>query len=269
SQASDGYDVQTANGETLLRYFATASLKDPYGSMPRDAGFVVFGEDQYRGGVTTYSARYENTRDILSEICKSTGIGYTITTRYDSSGRNYNTGLTVTQGTDRTYDTGGAGAVVFDTRLKNCRILSDSGSLSPTVAIAAADGTGYTRQYTYYGEIYSQNWIRREMFVDAGDAATSAEVQRMAELSLAEERQLSIRIQVLPTCQWKFGRDYNVGDVVTLISPDRGQLNLQIYSAESCRRASGDELYLDLGYECWSAPSLIRKVGKENTFARK
>ena len=36
-----------------------------------------------------------------------------------------------------------------------------------------------------------------------------------------------------------------------------------------CCRSSGGELYLDLGYECWSEPSLIRKVGKENTFARK
>ena len=58
SQANDGYDVQTANGETLVRYFIAASLTDPYGSAPRSANFAVFGEDQFRGGTTTYSSRY-------------------------------------------------------------------------------------------------------------------------------------------------------------------------------------------------------------------
>jgi len=66
-----------------------------------------------------------------------------------------------------------------------------------------------------------------------------------------------------------FGTDYHVGDIVTLESLDRGSLDLQIYSAESCRRNEGDELYLDLGYECATAPSLIKRVEKENTWGRK
>lgn len=270
STSGNGYDVQTCSGEALMRYFAIANLN----SGRTDSLFKVLGTNTDIDGTTvTYSARYETIDEIMADLCTASGLGWDVII---NDGTTYIVGWQPILGTDRTVDTTAAGVtpVILAARLQTATIGQFAEQMSKTIAVGAGDGSGAARVYTPYNIAGTPSPSvtgidRREVFVDAGDAADSAEVKRMAVKALKDGQAQTIYVYPDRNGQFKFGTDYQVGDFVTVEDPHIGRLNLRILSADFSAGTDGQKLELKCGTDQANYNKILQAQARSNTYARK
>ena len=267
STIGNGYDCQTAPAESLMRYFAEANL----GLTPAEASRAiprmrVVEADSGRGGVYTYSARYEDVLSIIEDICTSSGLGWD-TSLQDTESVVFS--FRVVEGANRTIDSDNP--IIFDGREHSAHtatVGAYSAYRKPNVAITAGAGDGDTRDYAEYGTTDATDLDRWEQFVDAGDAADIDEMRRMGELGL--QRHEDSNIVVHPGDQYQLGKDYHVGDFVTVVTNSGILLrSMQIHQARLHRDDTGVHIELECGSDLRGYQRLLREQSLANTYARK
>lgn len=267
STIGNGYDCQTAPAEALIRYFAEANLgltaDEAARAIPR---MRVVEECQNRGGQYTYSARYEDVLSIVEDICASSGLGWRSTLQSDADTI---FSLAVVAGANRTIDSDTP--VLFSGRpgsAHTARVGAYAAYARPNCAITAGAGDGDTREYTTYGDTEATDLARRELFVDAGDAADAAEMARIGELNLLKQEDKNI--VVYPGEQYQLGRDYNTGDFVSVMTNSGILLrSLQIIQTRLSRDSTGVHIELECGSDLRGYQRLLREQTLANTYARK
>jgi len=265
SLSDNGYDVQTYYGESLMRYFAISNL----GTGRSDSIFRRIGTDAHAGGTQTYSARYETISSIISDLCGNTQLGWDVNLQNSSGDVSYLVGWKPISGSDR------SATVIFSEEFMTADIGVFTETVSPSVALGAGQGEGAARTYVEYdvsgGTPALTGINRREIFVDAGDAADSNEVKRMSVLELENGKQMTFYITPLPDSPYVFGTDYAVGDFVSIYdkSLSATPIKVRIKSAQYAQTSTGVKLELTCGTTQPSAWNLIQRNMQANTYARK
>lgn len=234
-----GWDVRTGPGETLIYEYVNANLGPD--ALPDRQVPLVFGVDMGRGestaegGSITERGRGETLLELSKRIAAATalGLGFPI--------RQIGTDLVfeVFQPEDRSGD------VVFSEEMGNLASWSlESDAPLATHVVVAGQGEAELRAFaerTASGLLPS--WGRVEQFKDRRDVDDFTELGQAADVALSEARpKLLVTLEPVDTPRLHFGRDYYLGDVVTVIIPGQGGPG----ASSSTYAAGGDGDYGDL-----------------------
>jgi hypothetical protein len=223
------YLVLDALADVAMKTAVRQSLTDTADPARVFAGLTCQA-DLSQGAAVKYSARYEVLYDVVTTLAGQGGVKFRVE-RVGAIGANTFQFRTYAPylGADRTAgNTAGNAAVVFAAPLGTVTTLGYQRDRSGLVNVAyvGGQGEGAARQIAVYEELTSLGaYRRRETFVDARgattDAALAAEAVRVfaADAIPAEQVQLALPL----TGDTVYGRDWGLGDLVTVRIPELGR----------------------------------------------
>lgn len=272
----DTFQVDGMEASTAIMKVVKDNCISPKDSK-RKIPWLVAGDDIVAGGKITVQQTGGSVYEAIEDIASAAGLGFDV--KFDP----YNKKLVfeVTNGVDRTASQAANDAVVFTTDLED--ILSSEYSLSTqdyrNVAVVDGEGEGKDRKRATAGNLSSTGMNRFELYVDARDVQstytdeageertltasqyTDSLVQRGNEkLSVQVEYEaLESKVRVDDRVQYKYGEDYFVGDIVTVVDERLlCSIDVQITEAEG---SDGEEyeLVLTFGDQKLTMTNKVRK----------
>lgn len=206
-----------------------------------------------KGFTETIDLQISNTPldEVITEICKTYNYGWDI---YVTDGK-YT--VDIYKGLDRSYNQTERPYVVFSDDFENLfetEYVYESEEYA-NMTLVGGEGEGLDRIYAYVNnELSGLN--RYETFTDARDISQNANSEEAISyeeyLSLLEARgkeDLSSKVisegfsgEVLSDVAFKYGEDFNLGDVVTVINKYGIQKNVRVLSAIESEDESGTKL---------------------------
>ena len=254
-----GYDGQTGAAETVMRHYVDVNAINP-ADPGRIVPFLTLSPtDDGRGDTTTQKARFDVLVDLLESICAASGLGYRGRWSWDDR-RLY---FEVLQGTDR------SGSVYLSPALGNCTIkgYNESTNLAPSVAAVAGQGEAAARLLVEVGA--GIGFGRREMFIDARDLTTEADLRQRGAEKLAEDGDTTtLEIEYIQTAAYQYGDDFDIGDVVHVEYPDIAAMDARIVEIVEEYAREGEKLTLVLGTEWPDLTGVLRLAQKDNVVKR-
>lgn len=204
-----GYDLFTGDAESAYQHFAANNLtapEDAARAIPR----LVLGPNLHRGPELPWQARFDSLCGLFEDIGAATEVGWDI--RPDFEGRRYVFGAWV--GTDRTT---GAGRCALSRELGNAGEMTvcEDASAAVTTVYAGGAGEDENRLILSYGN-ENGGLDRYEAFEDCG-SLDDAEMLELAARRKLNAPARSMTLEVLDGGLCRYGRDYDVGDVVTAL----------------------------------------------------
>lgn len=208
NQAANAYDLRTGLAETVAKAYV-ANNAGPAASAVRQTAGLTVEPDLARGATVTGSARFDNLADLTSSLLATSGLGWRVAWAPGALE------FQVYQPADL------SGLVRFSWDEGPLRKL-DYLLTAPvgTREIVAGDGEGTARIFRSTGDGAAEaEWGRRiERFVDRRDTSDTALIdQEGAESLLEDAARVQFDITVTDTAKVQFGRDYTLGDVVTVV----------------------------------------------------
>ena len=215
-----GYDSQNTYAETAMRHYVNVNCMDA-SDTDRNYSFLYLADDLQRGGNIKYEARFQTISELLEEISLITGLGWNIV--LDPT--NKRLVFQVLEGVDRSFGNGVNSTVMFSPKFGNIRLISyhDSSLNAKNVNYVAGQGEAQERivaKVTKDGETYT-GLNRREVLTDARDLDESDKLTQRGQGRLAElGDETMIEMENLSTGPFRFGEDFDLGDIVTIEYPD-------------------------------------------------
>lgn len=253
---ASGYAAYTGATETIVK----ALLSDNLGvaaAADRQMPAVVITPDALRGiSDDKWRGRYVSLDEALTELCDAAGIGYDAVPDLATGEIVFD----IIAGTDRSAQQSDRPRIVLATARRT--LISSSYSYtesdSRNVIYATAGGYEYaedalTQTYTRDDDIPS-GYDRREMSgeysvsgVDGEDKYT--ELRRLAQAALTEYQQTeSMTAEVASGGLYEYGRDYMLGDRVTVMDADLGvTFHAQVTEVTRTYSASGVKTSVTFG----------------------
>lgn len=209
---TNAYDVRTGAAETVLKAYVAANIGPTAPTVRRVTGLTV-ETDLARGTTVTGSARFTNLQELLKGIADVGGVSYNI--------EQVGTGLVfqVTSPVDRSAY---VRLDLYNGRLKS----SDYAYSQPltTRVIVGGDGDDAARTFlerTSTDSLAAETlWGRRiETFVDSRNTTVTAELQAAADEVLVVDGKTQLSVTIAPSDDQTmlFGKDWNLGDKVTVV----------------------------------------------------
>jgi hypothetical protein len=200
------YDVRSGAAETVLRAYVDANL-GPGARPERRVLGLTLAPDQLRGKTVKGRARFQTVGELLARLAL-VGLGYRIV--------QVGNGLVfeVYVPTDRTR------TAVFSEELGNLDGFTyQAQAAEANYVIAAGGGEGTARVFAERGDSTSiVRYGRIETFLDQRQTTDPTELQQAIDEELAERaEQVGLSISPADTEALKFGRDYDLGDRVTVM----------------------------------------------------
>jgi len=206
------YDVRTGAAETVLKGYVAANIGPTAPTVRRVTGLTVEA-DLARGNTVTGSARFTNLQELLKGIADVGEVSFTI--------EQVGTGLVfqVTEPVDRSAE---VRLDLYNGRLKS----SDYAYSQPltTRVIVGGDGDDATRTFlerTSADSLAAETlWGRRiETFVDSRNTTNTTELQAAADEVLVVDGKTQLSVSIAPSDDQTmlFGKDWNLGDKVTVV----------------------------------------------------
>lgn len=206
------YDVRTGAAETVLKGYVNANIGPGAPTVRRVPGLTV-ETDLARGNTVTGSARFTNLQELLRGLADVGELSYTV--------EQVGTGLVfqVTSPADRSAY---VRLDLYNGRLKS----SDYAYSQPltTRVIVGGDGDDAARTFlerTSTDSLAAETlWGRRiETFVDSRSTTVTAELQAAADEVLVKDGKTQLSVTIAPSDDQTmlFGRDWNLGDKVTVV----------------------------------------------------
>ena len=246
-------DVIEAQAETVLKHYVQRNCLEVAGM---EFPFLTIAADQHRGPAVKWFSRYQNLGQELERISKLTGLGWRIAPDFDTGQWVFD----VYQGKDLTAGQSELPPVIFSPEFDNVKAQEFVDSLADTAtcAVVAGQGEGAEREIALV-ESGTEGLDKHVIFVDARDIEDSADLPGRGESQLAEHSRVrSFQAQVLTKGPFKYGEDWDVGDVVTVKNPAWGlSMDTRITAVEEVYEAKGVRLNVTFGREL---PTLTRKV---------
>lgn len=201
-----GYDDQTGvPAETAMRHYVEANAIAPSDPTRTVEGLALEAVDRARGGAVSVRGRFQPVAEILEEIALQSGLGWRVDYEFDTATWRFR----VLAGVDR------SGSILLSPRIGNATISSylHSTANAPTTAIVAGQGEAAARAITAVGA--GSGWARRETFIDARDLDDAAKLAARGAARLAETgEETALEIQYVPTPTYRYGADFDLGDIV-------------------------------------------------------
>ena len=227
---AQGYDAVTGATETIMKHFVTANLAHPATAARKLYGLEVAADQQRGVAEDKYMSRHEVLADVLAALGEASGLGYDITP--DLAAHKFL--FDVVAGADHTALQSQRTRVVLDVRRKTAAAQTyryaggDARNLFyTTMSGAEFEDEALTAAYVRDGEEEPVGIRRREVHltvsVDTPEAGTEYDELKRQALIEAE----GYRVGESFTCElfdgrYVFGRDYQVGDLVTVRNADWG-----------------------------------------------
>lgn len=234
-EEGETHDVFKGHPAEAMKYLFDRHVANP--SNP-DRAFpsVTVTDRMFGGGDFEWQSRYRELAEELEEISIITGVGWTV----ELDIKEKKMVFVPSVGVDRTFEQTENSRMLFSPEWKTLHTLSftDSSLDYKNVAIVAGQGEGLERKVTTVGE--AKGIDRYELFVDARDVENEvrpeegdpyprpeediiADLEKRGEQKLTEHEQvLHMEGKALPHPSFRYERDWDLGDVVTIRNKDWG-----------------------------------------------
>jgi hypothetical protein len=166
---------------------------------------LVLEPDQGRGGQVTVSARYDNLLETMQELAETGGVNFRVVQDGRRLVLRFREGEDLSRAVRLQEEQGGV------TKLNLKRKAPTA-----TEVIVGGSGSGATRKM--WRDTQPTTWHRRvTQFVDRPSTSDPNELQQAAEKALADgQESVSVTFETADTRTIKFGREYDIGDTITL-----------------------------------------------------
>jgi len=214
-----GYDRIVADAESVMRHYVQNNVVSPQSAARRMECIVMESENGRRGKKDVpWSARFEQLDELLAAIGAYCDAGYTIVP--DMTSRKLV--FTYLPGRDRTGAQGSM-RVTFGMHMGNVggTVETLSAQQEKNAAIVGGAGEDENRLILAICPGAEAGMQRREVFVDAGSVSDPQEIAHEGERRLSQHASIhSIRADVLETPSCRYGVHWDLGDLVTVTTPD-------------------------------------------------
>lgn len=211
--SGQAYDRQASvTAETAIKHYVDVHA-GPGAPLARRIPNLTIAPDQARGVTVSVDGRYQTVLDLIRQIGRLAGMGYEITYNAATAGLVFD----VVPGVDR------SATVFLAPSYESVRgqswLQSDLDRV--TYVLVAGQGEGAAREVVarYLGASEPSGFERREAFLDARDVqlGQTAVLQARGDAVLAEAGlEDRVEAQVYEHGSFQPGRDYDLGDLVTL-----------------------------------------------------
>lgn len=230
-----GYDRIISDAESVMRHYVYNNLIAPQSSARRMDCMALESENRHRGLANVpWSARFEQLDTVLASIGAYTDSGFAVVPDFGKRKLVF----TYLPGRDLTGATNGR-RVTFGVHMGNVMdtATTESAQQAKNTAIVGGAGEDENRMILSVSPAGEAGIYRREMFVDAGSLDDAQEIVQEGERRLAEKKTtLTIRAQVMDTPSCRYGEDWELGDLVTVVA--RGvQMNARITQVQESHEA--------------------------------
>lgn len=218
-----GWDRFTGDAESAYLHYAAANLTDPEDAKRKIPGLVL-SENRHRGAVLPWQARFDKLTEVFADIGSATGLGWDVVPDWKERVLRF----VVTEGVDRTT---GSRRAVLSRRLGNVDGASwtEDGSAEVGTVYAGGSGEDENRLILSVGNT-AEGLNRREGWASLNGVSDVDMLRLGAERKLSPRKD-SVTAELLDSGLCRYGRDYDLGDVVTVVADDR-QRNARLTAVE-------------------------------------
>lgn len=244
-----GWDVVICDAESAYLHYAANNLTDPEEERRKIPGMAL-GENKRRGATLPWQARFDKLEDLFRDIGEATGLGWDIRPDF----RKRQMIFAAWEGADRTTGTarcllspavGNVGAVA----------VTDDAGAAVTTLYAGGAGEDENRLIMAYGG-ESEYLLRQEGFADCGSA--DADMLELAGRRKLSAPRLTMTAEVLDGGLCRYGRDYDVGDMVTVIGEGR-RMDARLIAMEEVYEDGGRKLKATFGDAPVTLTDMLRR----------
>jgi len=228
TDSGTGYDSQSGYAETLMRHYVNVNCISS-ANTDRNYSLLELEADQERGGSVKYDGRFQYISEIEEEISLASGLGWEITLDTDNKKFKFH----VYEGKDRSWENGVNSVVCFSPEFGNIKLLGFRTSRinSKNVAYVAGQGEANLRdvdEVTKDAGSFTDTG-RREFLIDARDLDTTDKMLQRGNERLAEVgEETVIEMENLNTDAYRFGYEYDLGDIITVKYPEIVEMDARI-----------------------------------------
>lgn len=218
-----GWDRFTGDAESAYLHYAAANLTAPEDAKRKIPGLVL-AENQHRGAVLPWQARFDKLTEVFADIGSATGLGWDVVPDWKERVLRF----VVTEGVDRTT---GSRRAVLSRRLGNVDGASwtEDGTAEVGTVYAGGSGEDEDRLILSVGNT-AEGLNRREGWASLNGVSDVDMLRLGAERKLSPRKD-SVTAELLDSGLCRYGRDYDLGDVVTVVADDR-QRNARLTAVE-------------------------------------
>ena len=214
---SFGYDRIISDAESVMRHYVSGNLITPQSDARRMENVALEAVNGHRGKTdVAWSARFEQLDELLEHIGAYCDAGFSIVPDFARKKLVF----TYLPGRDMTGAHSGR-HVLFGMHMGNVSQTTWLEQAQQAKNAAVVGGAGEDENRLIYavcpgGETGE---MRREMFVDAGSLSEIAELLQEGERRLAEKGvSRAIRADVVNTPSCRYGKHWDLGDLVTVVA---------------------------------------------------
>lgn len=266
------YDNKQGEAETVMKHYVENNLVNPV-DPERKIEQLIIAPNQNRGNSVSWQSRFKNVAEELASISLNSGLGWEL--RLDVQQRKWV--FDVVEGRDLTTSQSNLPPVIFSPQFDSLLSLnySESELNYKNTAYVAGQGEGNERRIVEVGPSTGLN--RHEIFVDARDVPEEteddppqprAEQDIINDLTIRGQQQLNEMLQeqylegqVLTHSPFKYEKDYDLGDIVTIQNKDWNvTMEARITEIKEIYEASGFRIEAVFGN---NRPTLIQKIKRE------
>lgn len=207
---TDSHHVINGDAETAMRELVDNNV-GPSAPTERQFPNLVIAANQNRGVSRKWQARFETIAEKLNSWCELSDLGFEV--QYDAANDQHT--FTVLEGSDH------SAKVEFSVRLDNVEsqawVRNASDLLSFAWVAGQGEGTARDMDSTFTGITEPTGKDRRELFVDARDLETAADLPARGDEKLAERRlEESFEFNLAEAGPFSYKKDFDLGDSITV-----------------------------------------------------
>ena len=252
--SGDGYDSCSGTQEQIMKHYVSAECISPEDAN-RAISRLVLAADQGRGVQDKWRFRFDKLSDVLEQVGQYAKLGWDVTLNLDNEQMVFD----VIQPHDRTANQDVLPPALFSTEFGNVKVphFIQSWIGAATQGYAGGQVDGVNRLIQQVGS--SKGLDRMETFLDCSDAESAAELLTLGTQKLAEAAPTqSFEFSVIPDRSMVYGKDYFLGDTVTVWSKKWGvTMDAQITQLKEVYEEAGASLEITFGA---ATPSLRKFI---------
>lgn len=224
------YNAYNKDVSTVAMEIVNSSCINP-SDAARKYKWLLLGEDAKLGGKITKQQTGDDVYSVLDEMLADAGLGFSIDFLPVEQKLEFN----VVSGVDRSASQSLVEVVVLSTDMEDVLTSAYESSIQDekTIAFVQAEDSGKNRKSTTAGDESKTGFDRKELYVDARDLQSSSTtgeqemtedeyvkamkqrgLEKLSEYVKSQSFEASIR--VFGETQYTFGKDYFVGDKITM-----------------------------------------------------
>lgn len=253
-------DLPAEIAREIFNHICVLGSLDPGDVIPFITPGTIFEEDTIGepSTVITYEIEPKSVYDAIKELCDLYDMGFRLVRNFDTSQLYFN----IYMGSNRTTGQTTLPAVIFSPDLDNLQNTSSLTTVEGYKNVAYVfSPVGYEIVYAESVDPEVEGFERQVIVVNASDitdtdpeVASAAMIQRGKE-ELGKHRQImAFDGELSQRSQYKYGRDYNLGDLVELRNVDGVTNNMQVTEQIFVSDKEGERSYPTLSLKQFITP---------------